>query len=185
MLKKTLVILGVATMLMTPATFAEDWQFLGTFSAPVNYDYTHDPLILDHLSKIRGNFGGNRRYFNVYYYHSHAGDQGNENEYVSWARINVSGKVVPLDNKTMKEKAESGIYNAYVVSNIEISNKGAFGVMPKRFAVYDSATHEVLLDASGQMKSDNLWTASAAEYIVNITGPHPHWHGGIFGINHR
>lgn len=179
-MKKVLAALGIASILTVPA-FAEDWHYLGTFSAPANYDYVHDPLILDHLM-AHGGFYENRRYFHVYYSHSHLSDEGESNEYLTWAKFNIQGKVIPLDPKTMQEVNRGGIYNAYVISNVNVSNKGTFSVLPQSLSAYDSATDEALYEASGNMGIESLWADAAATYILNLSGPHPVYKGALFGI---
>lgn len=179
-MKKVLTALGIAAVFTIP-TFAEDWQYVGTFSAPSYYDYVHDPLVLDHLRAF-GNSYEDRRYFHVYYSHNHADDEGENNEYISWAKFSINGKVVPLNSKTMQEEERSGIYNAYVISTIDVRSKGTFSVVPKRLSVYDSATDEILYDAGGEMGIESLWGDAAATYMLNLAGPHPVYKGSLFGI---
>lgn len=177
-MKKFLIALGIISLISITEVLAEDWKYFGVFSAPRSYDYKHDSLILNHLRPFNRP-GNNLRYFNVYYDHSHENDERKANEHMVSVKINISGKIVPLDRNTLKELTRGGIDNAYVVSNVDIANKGAFGVIPRSLAVYDSVSHKVLYNASGEMGSQILWSNSAALYIVNISGPHPVWNGII------
>ncbi len=171
-------VLGLITLLMmiSSVSFAEEWTYLGRFMLRNNVDHTTDVLILDHLMPYKGMPNG-FKLFDVYYYHDHSSDYYKNDGIVSITRINVQGKIVPL-NQNGEKMNYSGISFGTIVSDIEITNKGVFGVVPKSFRIFDSASHELIFSSQGQMRSDMLYRGSAAEYIVNVTAPHP----GISGI---
>ncbi len=163
-------------MLFSSVSFAEEWTYLGRFMLKANIDHTTDVLILDHLMPYKGLPNG-YKLFDVFYHHDHAGDYYKSDGIVSTTRISIQGKVVPL-NQNGEKMNYSGITSGTIVSDVEITNKGVFGVVPKSFRIFDSATHELIFSSQGQMRSDMLYRSSAAEYIVNVTAPHP----GISGI---
>ena len=52
MLKKMLVFLFAFAVAGTCHSYAEDWQYLGEFTLPLDYNYARDPLILNHMEVI-------------------------------------------------------------------------------------------------------------------------------------
>jgi len=184
MLKKMLAFLFAFAVAGTCHSYAEDWQYLGEFTLPLDYNYARDPLILNHLGIMKSSYGS-YRYFKVYYCHSHAGDQGQSNEYVTWGSFEIKGKVVPLDSKTFKTEERTGLYNSYVISDVVIRNKGVFSVIPQSLAAYDSSNGAVLFQESGELPLESLYSGSAAEYMINLSGPHPTYEGAVMGIRSK
>ena len=66
-MKKFLIALGIISLISITEVLAEDWKYLGVFSAPRSYDYKHDSLILNHLRPFNRP-GNNLRYFNAVSY---------------------------------------------------------------------------------------------------------------------
>lgn len=184
MLKKMLAFLFAFAVAGACHSYAEDWQYLGEFTLPLDYNYARDPLILNHLGIMKSSYGS-YRYFKVYYCHSHAGDQGQSNEYVTWGSFEIKGKVVPLDSKTFKTEGRTGLYNSYVISDVVIRNKGVFSVIPQSLAAYDSSNGAVLFQESGELPLESLYSGSAAEYMINLSGPHPTYEGAVMGIRSK
>lgn len=182
MLKKILVFLFTFIIVGVCRSYAEEWQYLGEFTLPLDYNYARDPLILNHLGIMKSSYK-NYRHFRVYYCHSHVKDQGQSNEYVTWGSFEIKGKIVPLDSKTFKPEEKTGLYNSYVISDVVIRNKGAFGVIPQSFIAYDSSKNTILFQESGDLPTESLYIGSAAEYMINLSGPHPTYEGAIRGIN--
>ena len=152
-------------MLSCSISYANEWTYLGKFVLAKDKNHCNDYLILNHLFPYQGQY--NSKKFNVYYHHNHNTDfVGDET-----IGLGLQGKIVPLDNYG-KEMKYSGLTSGTIVSDVVVQTKGSFGVFPKSFRIFDNVTHKEIFCANGQMVGEILYKGSAAECIVNITGPH-------------
>jgi len=141
---------GLVPMPMVIGASDGEWTYLGRFIAPPNFS-----SLLEwetRMKRYTANVESNNLY-DVYYYHSHYGDGDGHGCYMVGG-ANGSGwhysfacviKCVTLDQNA-RPKNLSGINNGVHLLSMGGMSKGAFSAGIGRWRVFDSVTHQVLVD---------------------------------------
>ena len=179
---KKIFMMVMIIMTFTITVMANEWTYVGRFVMPKNVHHTNDTLVLNHLRPFNGHSFDSYKWFNVYYHHDHSQDYYKDDGITASVSINFQGKIVPL-NIRGEEMQYSGVESGTIISDITIKNKGVYGVCPESFRIFDNVTHQQIFGVQGAMSSEPLYRSTAAEYIVNISGPHKGTPGMINGSN--
>ena len=159
----------------TTLAYGSDYKYAGRFVLRDDQKHNVDVFLLNHLRPYWGQpiYSGRNSYawYDVYYKHDHSSDSdytGGEAYNVS---LLISGNVVPLNIKG-EPMNYAGSNTGNIISLMRVGTKGAFGVNPESFEVYDRVTQKLIFEAKGDMGSEILYQDSALETILNLSGPH-------------
>ena len=178
-MRRLLYIAAILFFLVGTSTASanDTWAYAGRFSLPMRPAIAHnvDMYLINHLSTWQGSkpYGGDKSYlpYDVYYMHDHSLDTGDYHLEYANQSFAFQVKIVPLNIKfaTMGK----GYWGGTIICDYVVSAKGVYGVTMKSFRVFDTITHEKLFEATGNMGSEQLYTDSAAEVVLKISGDHP------------
>ena len=146
-------ITGLVPMPMAIGASDGEWTYLGRFIAPANFNSLFEWETK--MERYTGNAESNNLY-DVYYYHSHYGtgdgegclmvDSPNGPWHFGFASVI---KCVTLDQNARPQKL-SGINNGIFLLSIYGGCKGAFSAGIGRARVFDSSTHQLLIDETSR-----------------------------------
>ena len=140
---------GLVPMPMSIGAYDGEWRYLGRFIAPANFNSLFEWETK--MKRYSGNVESNNLY-DVYYYHSHYGNGDGEGclmvdspkgpWHYGFACVI---KCVSLDKNARPQKL-SGINNGIFLLSMGGGCKGVFSARISRWRVFDSVTHQVLVD---------------------------------------
>ena len=139
---------GLVPMPMAIGAYDGEWRYLGRFIGPSNFNSLAEWET--RMKRYTANVESNNLY-DVYYYHSHYGNGDGEGCYMvdsvnPWHYgFACVIKCVALDHNARPYKL-SGINTGIFLISMRGASKGVFSAWITRARIFDSVTHQVLVD---------------------------------------
>lgn len=150
-------ITGLVPMPMAIGAYDGEWRYLGRFIGPSNFN-----SLLEwetRMKRYTANVESNNLY-DVYYYHSHYGDGDGQGCHMvgrgdgsSWHYgFACVIKCISLDKNARPQKL-SGINSGVFLLSMRGAAKGAFSAGISRSRIFDSVTHQMLVDQTSKQNA--------------------------------
>jgi len=168
-------ITGLVPMPMAIGASDGEWTYMGRYIAPSNFS---SPLEWQtRMTQYTGSSEANNLY-DAYFYHSHYGDGDGQ----GCPKGNIGAykcvlKFVPLDRNGRPEKISGGPHGTYLLS-MTGATKGVFAAIITRVRVFDSVTHQQLINTTDEIKinkSGKNGYTDADYYLMKVRHNAPYY----------